>query len=171
MPKKPRKPRKSGTPRTPRTPRSSRTPGSPSTLAAVRAPVPVDTSMIPLAEKIQDSWAWHPESVDLGENFYQIHRDDGGTASHRDLIRLANWLFAQDGAGEVPNVQAFQQALYQFDPEDPAGAATMNTFLTQNIGTNAPRLSHAQWVQLLHVLIRQVDVKLVSPRDLRTLAW
>ena len=169
----PKKPRKSRTPRTPRrTPRSSgSTPGSPTTFAATRAALPVETAMIPLGEAVQDSWAWHPESINLGENFYQIHRVDEAHATHRDLIRLSAWLFAQDGAGEVPNVGALQGALQGFNPDAADAADDMNAFLVTNIGANAPQLSHAQWVQLLHVLIRQTDVKLISPRDLRTLSW
>jgi hypothetical protein len=127
--------------------------------------------IIPEAGSVQDSWAWHPDSIVRGKNYFEVHKSDADQADHKALIRLSAWLFTQDANGELPNLVSLQGRLEAFDPDTAAASKKLNQFLATTKITPVVMLSHAQWVQLWHVLTRQEDVRLVAPREFETLGW
>ena len=130
---------------------------------------------IPLPNVAQDSWAWHDNAQTRGLNYFAVHKDDDSHADMAGLRRIAHWLFDDSDPLQVlPNLQGFHAHLRaHFDPTgvDPSkGVGGVNAYLAARL-TPPVTLSHAQCVQLYHVLFSQEDVRLVAPYDVSAQPW
>ena len=121
------------------------------------------------ADTPEESTAWSPYSLQRGHAYYRAHQGDGDAATPEELAQITRALFKDDDPhfDRLRKIQAYLHDLPTAPPWDAGVVKGFNDVIQEQIGGviggSAPKVGHAQMVQLWHLLYKQEDVHLLRP--------